>query len=706
MARRNSNSQHIVYESGDYFVVRAPRGKGFEIYKNDVTASVRVSQVGYEGQRGLDWTKSEIERRQLVDAGKKNPIFLPKIFDRYIVKTSDGKITVDRIQTLGGAEKKALELLKKYPCVGASIISEKHGTVVKEYKAAMGKSPKVETDNTREYAKEAKADEKFVLYVDGQEFATYDTKKEAEQVGRKEGGRWRVKRQTANPYKGFAGGTLESGDAAFYDTFAGTIPCKVLSITGRSGNPGSAQTITVKLTASRGAYKKGEVIESNGLKIVPRAAVHGNRIRSNYRVIVDGDNASHSANPARQLDLFTMMLSKFGFHMVESDTHNGTVYEGPGPVDAPQILVKNHLPGKLHPWFYTHGSYKRSGDGMNELERFIDGRFPKSLGKAGRSVSNPSTKYVFKIDGLPKDTAYNAMPFGRQIEYRHAIEAFKASAQKTWVSSKRKSTASALAEFKRLYKPTQYFFVNHDGPGYHDDSFEVWYKTADEPNPTHRASATYTIIGDDRQGNRSKVEVNAITAGNASREAKRLHPRKFVTNVQVLRSRKQNPETSSDLYETFHGKPSTKETIYESEEFEREHFAQLGPLVELKVATESGKEVVLTAPTPDESDIDRVVQLASSPDGKQLFLIGGEQTVDVKAFGLTNKDVRDHMVLGTLTELTYQTEKGFDKFKKIQYFHKLGEETGVCPILLYNPQNESLSIAGGQYEVRDVGICN
>lgn len=73
--------------------------------------------------------------------------------------------------------------------------------------------------------------------------------------------------------------TLKTGDLAFYDTFAGMIPCKVIGITGRSGPAGSNQTVRFQITAKRGAYKRGEILERWGLHVCPRGAVHGQRIR-------------------------------------------------------------------------------------------------------------------------------------------------------------------------------------------------------------------------------------------------------------------------------------------------------------------------------------------------------------------------------------------------------------------------------------------
>ena len=91
-----------------------------------------------------------------------------------------------------------------------------------------------------------------------------------------------------------------------------------------------------------------------------------------------------------------------------------------------------------------------------------------------------TTKYIFKITGLPKDTAFNALPFGRQMEHRAAIDAFKASARSIHFSAKRVSTRAGFREFKALYRPTQWFLIDRDAHLYHDDSFEVWYTTAQE----------------------------------------------------------------------------------------------------------------------------------------------------------------------------------------------------------------------------------
>lgn len=67
--------------------------------------------------------------------------------------------------------------------------------------------------------------------------------------------------------------TLKVGDYAYLDSFAGLVPCKVYIIDGPSGMASTLQTITVRLTANRRAYKRGEWIKENGLHVVPRVSV-------------------------------------------------------------------------------------------------------------------------------------------------------------------------------------------------------------------------------------------------------------------------------------------------------------------------------------------------------------------------------------------------------------------------------------------------
>lgn len=108
-----------------------------------------------------------------------------------------------------------------------------------------------------------------------------------------------------------------------------------------------------------------------------------------------------------------------------------------------------------------------------------------------------------------------------------------------------------------------------------------------------------------------------------------------------------------------------------------------------------------------DADSEDPVELTVSEDGMQLYLVGGDQSVDLDSIGMGGRKwVRDSMVLGVLKKITYRTQKDFDKFETIDYYHRLGEETKVRPRLLYDTLNKTLSIAGGQYRVERPGIIN
>lgn len=82
----------------------------------------------------------------------------------------------------------------------------------------------------------------------------------------------------------------------------------------------------------------------------------------------------------------------------------------------------------------------------------------------------------FKIAGMPKDTDFAVMAFGRQIEHFKTIEAFKEANKHEYVSKKRVSAAKAIREFLKMTKAKEFYCAYHDGENYSDDSFPIWYK--------------------------------------------------------------------------------------------------------------------------------------------------------------------------------------------------------------------------------------
>jgi len=172
---------------------------------------------------------------------------------------------------------------------------------------------------------------------------------------------------------------------------------------------------------------------------------------------------------------------------------------------------------------------------------------------------------------------------------------------------------------------------------------------------------------------------------------------------------KSNPEPdAADLYEEFHGRPSTEIIEVESLEHHHDYLAVLGELVEITIELLEGDHAgKLYQLTFDGCGM----FLAASEDRTTLYIKGGDQSLPLDSMGLGHPTLlKDSMVIGYMRQITYQTQKAFDDFATIDYYHKAGEETGQLPILLYAPSKSgstpALSLSGGAYEIKDVGITN
>lgn len=168
-----------------------------------------------------------------------------------------------------------------------------------------------------------------------------------------------------------------------------------------------------------------------------------------------------------------------------------------------------------------------------------------------------------------------------------------------------------------------------------------------------------------------------------------------------IEAREGNPASGAAAkYEEFHGVPSEEEVVVTEEVRYHGNLAGLGDLVEIVVKTPSGYKAVL--------DFDKSgTILCCSEDGKQLYLRGGDQAIDLAAIKMNGDEwIRDSMVLGKVLKMTYRTAKKFDDLQVLDYEHKLGEESGVRPELIYDVLNNQLSVAGGQYDVRPEGVVN
>jgi hypothetical protein len=212
------------------------------------------------------------------------------------------------------------------------------------------------------------------------------------------------------------------------------------------------------------------------------------------------------------------------------------------------------------------------------------------------------------------------------------------------------------------------------------------------------------------------VLVHFVSGSGTPRESYRVDGDTLVHTVYGTRNpagkrgktpmRKRNGDytrEAAQMYKSFHGESAKQLTEIVQAIEETADFAKLGDLRKLIISTAGAKfEIEFDQ---DEGDKNNVI-LASDPAGKQLYIIGGDQNVDDLAEELGLDLDKDQLDLGEIEQVEYFTRKGFDDFKPVTYFHKMGEEGGELPLLVYDTKNEQLHVVGGSYVVKPEGITN
>jgi len=163
---------------------------------------------------------------------------------------------------------------------------------------------------------------------------------------------------------------------------------------------------------------------------------------------------------------------------------------------------------------------------------------------------------------------------------------------------------------------------------------------------------------------------------------------------------------AAEASEEFHGMPAHEDIEVTEEVFEHENLAVCGELIKLEIQSINGGTVFLTK-------FDGA-QLSRSPKGypPQLFIRGGDQSVDLAEFGITRP--HESEVLGKLKRVWYYTIKkhlGKDG-GEANYRHRFGDNPevfalkGNLPHVIYDVMSELLSISGGGYTILPEGIDN
>lgn len=285
---------------------------------------------------------------------------------------------------------------------------------------------------------------------------------------------------------------------------------------------------------------------------------------------------------------------------------------------------------------------------------------------------------------------------------------------------KRNSKPSFVEDTLDTFVPTS--FMERTAKGIAGDLQRVKGKLMGQRNPDMEALGARLAMGAVVPGGvvaLTALEVaEAVNAGMLDDAVGVLvKPMETVASIANPRKRR-NPEDSAALaFKIFHGKPPDGTTEILEEIHEHENLWALGSLQEIVIEPVSlpGRQATFefqddnpwlcgNEPTETSGGIFEPSQMVCT----QLYVRGGDQGLDLDGIkmGKGTQWYREHMCLGYLVELTYHTQKGFDSFKPVDYYHALGEETGEVPMVCYDTRNKLITIQGGQYEIKAQGICN
>ena len=180
--------------------------------------------------------------------------------------------------------------------------------------------------------------------------------------------------------------------------------------------------------------------------------------------------------------------------------------------------------------------------------------------------------------------------------------------------------------------------------------------------------------------------------------------RKNKLRVKFNRTARNPIHQAEDKYEEFHGRPAEEMVEIETKLHEHTVLSGLGTLKKLVIRSRNGRyKVTLT-----KFGGAILAQNEDSNEYPQLYIEGGDQSVDLAEFGL-KPPYHEKEELGTIEWIYYATVKdhlGEDGGDAI-YKHKLerirsrGREK---PVAIYDVKNKLIQIAGGAYTIQPEGI--
>ena len=161
-----------------------------------------------------------------------------------------------------------------------------------------------------------------------------------------------------------------------------------------------------------------------------------------------------------------------------------------------------------------------------------------------------------------------------------------------------------------------------------------------------------------------------------------------------------NPSAAA-LRETFTGLPAEFTSIAEEPHMPAGDYAQLGELLALYVKPHAGGQVQQI-----NFGKNRPLML-SDESARQIYFSGGNQNISASlaAFGARSRG--GLFELGEARRIDYKQRKEHVRDPDVdEWRHEFGEETGVRPVVLFDPVSKRLLLEGGEYQIRAEGIVN
>lgn len=172
-----------------------------------------------------------------------------------------------------------------------------------------------------------------------------------------------------------------------------------------------------------------------------------------------------------------------------------------------------------------------------------------------------------------------------------------------------------------------------------------------------------------------------------------------------MKRKRKNPGTLEDavsMNESFHGRKTNYiDEIYETTEYEKD-LAQLGVLTEIEVQVDERNVCPI--------EFGKGTKLCCSGKGTQLYVIGGNQSLNLSDLGL-EEDGKQYYEIGPCFTISYIADKhhlegSVQQKNGSEYIHEFGEDGGETPIMIYDALNKKIQLVGGSYKVEDRGIVN